>query len=1130
MTKNGVSGTSSASLVRFGAFATLLCLAVAAYGQTVTTGDLTGTVRDASGAVVPAATVTLKSTDTGEARTEQTNSSGAYRFTFVKPGNYTISAGSAGLVSDTTKVVIEVGQAITLDIVAKVQTVGQTIEVSESAAFVNTDNANLTTTFTAKQMDELPMPGGDITTVAFTVPGINLSTGAGYGNFSSEGLPGTSNLFTINGADYDDPYLNLNNSGASNLTLGANEISETTVVQNGYSVQYGRFAGAQINYITKHGANAFHGDLVENWNGDMLNANDFFNNLNGVQRPRDDSNQYAALISGPVIKNKLFFLADTEGIRYVLPVTAVVTIPSQALEQYALANVAPAAQSLYQNAFSIWNNAPGAANAVPVANGSGPLQDGTGNLGCGQLAGTPALSGGVFGTNVSCARAFATNGSNQNTEWLLTARADYNITDNETINFRFKHDNGFQPTGTNLLSPSLNLQSIQPEDEGQVNLTSVISPTLVNNFIGSALYYSAIFGPANVNNSLSTFPTYFGINDGGANGGGFYPMGDNWAGFPQGRNVAQAQFSDDFSILKKNHNIKIGINLRHEDVSDHGLLQGTNGYYTFYSLADFANGVTDPNTFSNYTQNFTPLTVAHNRFLNYGVYAQDEWSVKPNLKIMLGIRLDHSSNPTCVDDCYNYLSSQFTGSSFNTGNVAYNSVIKAGQSNAYYGVDAIVPQPRLGIVWSPLGTNKTVIRAGIGAFADLAPGFLVASLYANAPYPYISQIYNGTAVGPAAASAAASQFNAFKTGFTSGATLAQLQAVDPNFAPPPYFATPQHFGTPEVIKWSFEIDQPVGLKNMIVATYAGNHGFNLLTVNGFANAYDANTTQFATFGSLPLAPRDPMFASVTQLTNLGVSNYEGLTLQFKRALGYGFSGQIGYTYSHALDDLSNGGSGLPYNGATSLVFQTSPNAANMYSNADYDIRHSLVADFVWDLPVKFNNHVMNSVLGGWTVSSKFYMRTGTPFSIVDSQLAGELGGGSINGMMLATFTGSHLSANCGDSAVNTACLNLSQFAASGTETNFGNLARNALYGPGYHDIDTTIHKRFAITERMYLQIGASAYNLFNHPNFAAPGHNIAAPGFGLITSTVTPPTSAYGAFQGSAVSGRIMVLNAKFNF
>lgn len=1126
--------TTHQLLARLSVVPVLLAVAsTASYGQTVTTGDLTGTVKDATAAIVPAASVTLKSLDTGETRVEQTNSNGVYRFIFLKPGNYTVSATSAGLVSDNSKVVVEVGQVVTLDLVAKVQTVGQTIEVNDSVALLNTDNANLTATFTSKQIEELPMPGGDITTIAFTVPGINLSTGAGYGNFSSEGLPGTSNLFTINGADYDDPYLNLNNSGASNLTLGANEISESTVVQNGYSVQYGRFAGAQINYVTKHGTNAFHGDLVENWNGDILNANDFFNNLNGVQRPRDTSNQYAALISGPIKKNKLFFLVDTEGIRYVLPVTAVVTIPSAALQQYALANVAPAAASLYQNAFKIWNSAPGASSAVPVVNGNGPLQDANGNLGCGVggFAGTPAPGGGVFGTNVSCANAFATNGSNQNSEWLLTARADYNITDKETINFRFKHDNGFQPTGTNLLSPTLNLQSIQPEDEGQINLTSIISPTMVNNFVGSALYYSAIFGPANTTASLAEFPTYFGINDGGANGGGFYAMGDFWGAFPQGRNVAQAQFSDDFSIVKRNHTIKLGINLRHEDVSDHGLNESTHGWYSFNTLSDFANGVTNPDTGSLYVQSFTPIDVAHIRFLNYGIYAQDEWAVKPNLKLSFGIRFDHNNNPTCVDKCYNNLDSQFTGSSFNTSpSAAYNSVITTGGSKAYYSIDSIVPQPRIGLVWSPKGTGGTVIRTGVGLFADLAPGFLVSSVFVNPPYPYTSVIFDGTAVGPAAVSAAAAQYSTFKTGFTSGAGLTQLENIDPAFSAPNYFSIPQHFGTPQTIKWSFEVEQPIGAKNVLIATYAGNHSYNLLTVNGFANAYDANTAQFPKFGSLPLAPRDAMFTDVTQLTNLGISNYDGVTVQFKRAISQGFSGQIGYTFSHGLDDVSNGGSGLPYNGGTSLTSQVSPNVANNYSNSDYDIRNSLVADFVWDMPWKFQNKGLQYIVGGWTVSSKFYMRTGTPFSIIDSQLAGDLGGGSIGGTMLATFTGSHLSANCGDSAVSTPCLSASQFLPTGTETNFGNLARNSIYGPGYHDIDTTLFKRFAFGERAYLQIGASAYNLLNHPNFAAPGHNIAGGGFGLISSTVTPPTSAYGAFQGSAVSGRIMVLNAKFNF
>jgi len=135
----------------------------------------------------------------------QANTGGVYRFIFLKPGNYTISAASAGLTSDSSKILVEVGQALTMDLVAKVQSVSQVVEVNESAGLVNAENANLSATFSSKQLQDLPIPGGDITTIAFTVPGINLSTGAAYGNFSSQGLPGTSNLFTINGADTTTP-------------------------------------------------------------------------------------------------------------------------------------------------------------------------------------------------------------------------------------------------------------------------------------------------------------------------------------------------------------------------------------------------------------------------------------------------------------------------------------------------------------------------------------------------------------------------------------------------------------------------------------------------------------------------------------------------------------------------------------------------------------------------------------------------------------------------------------------------------------------------------------------------------------------------------------------------------------
>ena len=381
----------------------LSLLPLVSLAQTITTGDLTGTVKDSTDAVIIGATVNLKNWDTGETRSVTSNSTGGYRFTFLKPGTYQVSATSSGLKSDFSRVHIDVGQVATVDLIAKLQSSQQVIEVAANAATIDTENANLTATYANQAMLDLPSPGGDLTTVAFTVPGIAISTGGGYGNFSSHGLPGTSNLYTMNGTDYNDPYLNLNNSGASNLLLGQNEVAEASVVQNGYSVQYGRQSGAQVNYVTKSGSNSFHGSLLYNWNGDALNANSFFANAEGTPRSRSISNQYGGLLGGPVVKNKVFFLVDTEGLRYVLPSSGVVTIPSAALQNYIATNLSAAELPLYQSAFKIWNGAPGASAAVPITNGSGPFQDSTGNLGCGNLAGTADGPSGTFGTDLACA-------------------------------------------------------------------------------------------------------------------------------------------------------------------------------------------------------------------------------------------------------------------------------------------------------------------------------------------------------------------------------------------------------------------------------------------------------------------------------------------------------------------------------------------------------------------------------------------------------------------------------------------------------------------------------------------------------------------------------------------------------
>src|ERR1700722_9353273 len=235
--------------------ALLLFWPTLASAQSVVTGGLTGIVTDATGSVIAGATVSLRNQSTSDVQSASTGSTGAYQFTLLKPGSYVISVSQPGFKQVTETVEVLLGQTALASVKLEVGAASETITVTEQGALLQTEDANISSNFDTNQIQNIPNPGGDITYVAQTAPGIimNSSTGGGYGNFSAFGLPGTSNLFTVNGNDYNDAFLNLNNSGSSNLLLGGNELQEVAVVSNGYTGQYGRQAGAQVDYSTKAG-------------------------------------------------------------------------------------------------------------------------------------------------------------------------------------------------------------------------------------------------------------------------------------------------------------------------------------------------------------------------------------------------------------------------------------------------------------------------------------------------------------------------------------------------------------------------------------------------------------------------------------------------------------------------------------------------------------------------------------------------------------------------------------------------------------------------------------------------------------------------------------------------------------
>src|SRR5579864_2584857 len=528
-------------------------LTIGAAAQSLVSGDVTGIVSDPSGAVIPKATVTLKNNGTGQTQTTETNQSGVYRFSLVSPGEYTVTVNASGFQNAEHNVTVAVGQSTSMNMKLEVgQASSQTVEVTAETGVVQTENGDVSTTFTPEQVQLVPNPGNDLSYIVQTAPGAVMNTQAGFGNSSTFGLPATSNLFTVNGMNENDPFLNLNNSGATNLLLGQNDVQEATVVNNGYSPQYGGLAGANVNYVTKSGTNNFHGNANYFWNGRVLNANNWFNNHSTpvVPRPFDNANQWSAALGGPIVHDKTFFFVDYEGLRVLLPTNVPVNIPSPAFQAATLANVGatnPAELPFYQNMFSIYNSAKGAASAGPLPGG---------DTGCGDLT---TFAG-------PCALQFRSTAGNFTHEWLLTGRIDQQIGSSDRAYLHFRTDHGLQATYTDPLNPVFNAQSDQPQYEGQFNETHTFSNNAVNQFILSGSWYSAIFAPKSMAAATALMPYRIRFS-----GNAFYSLGRDLNDWPQGRNVTQYQIIDDYSKVVGNHNLKAGVNFRRNDITDYSL-------------------------------------------------------------------------------------------------------------------------------------------------------------------------------------------------------------------------------------------------------------------------------------------------------------------------------------------------------------------------------------------------------------------------------------------------------------------------------------------------------------------------------------------------------------------------------
>jgi hypothetical protein len=1109
----------------------LLALAltpVALRAQTQTTGAITGVVTDPSDAVVPNARVALKDNDRGTTQQTQTSTAGVYRFFLLIPGSYTVTVSASGFATVEQKTDVAVGQLVTVNAKLELSHGKQTLVVTEAATKLQTDNPNLADTISAVQISELPNPGNDMSYIAQTAAGSVMNTNSGYGNFSSYGLPATSNLFTLDGMDDNDPFLNLNNSGATNLMLGQNEIAETSVEASSYTGEYGTLAGANVNFVTKGGTNQFHGNVNYEWNGSAMNSNDWFNNASSTPRPFSNANQWGASIGGPIKKDKAFFFFDTEGLIFLLPTSTPTNVPTPAFQSEVIANLNAAGLSasvpFYNMIFNLYNTAKGVSGAKDVllpgatiptpTTPSVPTPDG-----CSDYAPT------TFST--PCALQFRSTAGNESHERIYAGRFDYNFGSKDRMYVRYQQDHGFQATYTDPINPAFNVGSIQPEYQGQLMETHGFGASAVNQLIIFGQWYSAIFVPKSQSAAVATFPATLAFAD-----GSLQMLGGLNYFWPQGRNVTQYGFSDDFSKTHGAHTVKFGFKLRRNDVGDHDYGFYVNPLVLPFSLADFAVGGVGP-IGDLIEENFPTTLDLPMATWGMGAYAQDAWKVKPNLTLNLALRIEHNSNPVCQYNCFARLTAQWNEVSHDP-DVPYNQALLVNQHQELSGLQSIVWEPRIGFAWQPRGVaHNTVIRGGFGIFGDAFPALVADYMSSNPPLLPAFTIYDDN-ISPAETSNlwndAASSNQSFVSGFKAGETVGQIEAANPLFSPPSLTAVDKETHVPTYEKWSMGIEQKFGEHSSFSLSYEGSHGYHETVANGAVNAFvPVSTALPAGFSGLPTAPPDSRFGPVNWITTAGTSSYNGLTASLKSHF-HSATVQLNYTWSHSFDTVSNGGL-EPYGETTDVSPLVPMNPYNIQLNradSDYDIRHYLSGSYVWELPLKSltRGRGPDRLLKGWQVSGTIFTHTGLPFTPYDGS----------SGSSIPNYDGAQDYANFNGGPVASCsgpyhpCLVATQFSSSAA--GFGNVLRNSFRGPGYFDTDFTLMKYINIPhwESARLAVGAQAYNVLNHPNFDNPDANIDSSTFGTVVRTVMPPTSILGAFLGGDASVRMIQLTARLVF
>jgi Carboxypeptidase regulatory-like domain/TonB-dependent Receptor Plug Domain len=1046
------------------------------------TASVVGTVKDASGATVPDAKVTLTNTQTGVSVVRTTTSDGNYEFVTVRPGLYIVSAEKPGFsIALIDNVQVQVAARLRVDMQMAVGQVSEKVEVTATSPLVETDTSQRSQVISGEQMRELALNGREYSALALLSTGVrqsalNKSSSANgtprEGAFNVNGLRSTFNNFLIDGVD-NNAY-GTSNQGFSNQVMQPppDAVSEFRVVTNNQSAEYGRAAGATVNVAYRSGTNQIHGDAWEFFRDTALNAETYFKPADGSKPPLR-RNQYGGTIGGPLVQNKAFFFGDFEGFRQDKKATAFSTLPTSLQNSGILSvdvrdprsgAVYPAGTQIPMTAFAskVLGGLP-APNVAGAANNYSIAQDFTNDTdkagGKVDLQISPALSAfGRYGwrslsTNdqppIPLPSGGGGNGNIYTRNKQLVLGSTYIPSDRSLLEVRF----GWSNTQGGKNPPALGTS----DSFGISGLPT--DPRIAGGLPSESITGYSAFG-RQATNPQWQYPTVWNpkIN---------------------------------YSWLMGRQSFKAGYEFQHinVEVQDVNPLYGLDSYTgqfsrpagaaanNLYNLADFMLGLRSQYALSTF------LVANMEQDLHF-TYVQDDFRVNDNLTLNLGLRYEYA---TPMWEGNNVLTNfdpvTKTMIRATDGSISDRALVDPDRNN--FG-------PRLGFAYTPMA--KTVVRGGWGV-----------------SYIHVNRIGSANLLGingPQVVRAAVNQtpttpgFIPTEQGFPAG--LTDSTQFNPLTALVSYI--PRDFHSSPVQSWHVSVQREFGPQMLLDLAYVGNKATDLLIVANYNQAAPNNSA-----GTIPLAARRPIptWGDITYVFNGGRSRYDAFQMKYEWRMGADVNILSSLTLSKAQD---NAAGALENQNGNFPGPQDINNLNADYGPSGYNQPYNWTTSFVWSLPFgkgrRYGSSMstgMDLLAGGWQLAGINTVSPGEMVTLQYSPAAAFQVSGITNDFSGANNYRPNVTcdpyAPAGQQTINnwfnTACVSI----PTDPSQPFGNAPRNNVRGPGFWQFDLAASKNFAVGDRTRLQFRLEAFNLFNRDNFLAPASNRSAATFGTITTT-----------------------------